>query len=89
MRTYLTENKVALDEKQIRRLLKTIEKLEENKEFRAGHRLFNLFFSNVPCEENGISISGLKYVHFPYGPVPDNFEILLGKMQADHIASGI
>ena len=130
MRTYLTENEVALDEKQIRRLLKTIEKLEENKEFRAGHRILDLFFSNVPCEENGfkgfdydkfcamvlffahtsgellktklmkllnysdmlfykengISISGMKYVHFPYGPVPDNFEILLGKMQADHIA---
>ena len=110
--------------------LKTIEKLEENKEFRAGHRILDLFFSNVPCEENGfkgfdydkfcamvlffahtsgellktklmkllnysdmlfykengISISGMKYVHFPYGPVPDNFEILLGKMQADHIA---
>ena len=28
----------------------------------------------------------MKYVHFPYGPVPDNFEILLVKMQADHIA---
>lgn len=37
-------------------------------------------------KENGISISGLKYVHFPYGPVPENFDILLGKMAADHIA---
>lgn len=37
-------------------------------------------------KENGISMSGLKYVHFPYGPVPENFDILLGKMAADHIA---
>lgn len=37
-------------------------------------------------KENGISISGLKYAHLPYGPVPDNFDMLLGKMAADHIA---
>ena len=37
-------------------------------------------------KENGISMSGLKYVHFPYGPVPENFDILLRKMAADHIA---
>lgn len=37
-------------------------------------------------KENGISISGLKYVHFPYGPVPDNFDMLFGRMAADHIA---
>ncbi len=36
-------------------------------------------------KENGISISGLKYVHLPYGPVPDNFDMLFGKMAADHI----
>ena len=36
-------------------------------------------------KENGISMSGLKYVHFPYGPVPENFDILLRKMAADHI----
>ena len=36
-------------------------------------------------KENGISISGLKYVHIPYGPVPDNFDMLIGKMTADHI----
>ena len=130
MRTYLTENEVALDKKKISKLLRAIEKLEENKDFRTGHSFFNLFFSNIPCEENGfkgfdydkfcamvlffahrsgellktklikllnysdmlfykengISISGLKYIHLPYGPVPDNFEFLLGKMQADHIA---
>lgn len=37
-------------------------------------------------KENGISMSGLKYVHLPYGPVPDNFDFLLGKMATDHIA---
>ena len=30
-------------------------------------------------------MSGLKYVHLPYGPVPENFDIFLGKMTADHI----
>ena len=37
-------------------------------------------------KENGISISGLKYAHLPYGPVPDHFDMILGKMAADHIA---
>lgn len=130
MRTYLTENEVALDEKQTGRLLETVEKLEQDTDFRVGRRFFDLFFSRIPCEENGFkgfdyeklcamvlffahksaellktklmkllnysdmifykengsSISGLKYAHLPYGPVPDNFDILLGKMAADHIA---
>lgn len=37
-------------------------------------------------KENGISISGARYVHLPYGPVPENFDILLGTIAADHIA---
>lgn len=37
-------------------------------------------------KENGISISGTRYAHLPYGPVPVNFDILLGTMAADHIA---
>lgn len=37
-------------------------------------------------KENGISISGAKYAHLPYGPVPENFDILLGTMTLDHIA---
>ena len=37
-------------------------------------------------KENGISISGTRYVHLPYGPVPENFDILLGTMAADHVA---
>lgn len=130
MRTYLTENEVALDEKQVAKLLDTVDKLEEDTDFRVGRRYFDLFFSRIPCEENGfkgfdyeklcamvlffahksagllktklmkllnysdmifykengISISGLKYAHLPYGPVPDNFDMILGKMAADHIA---
>lgn len=37
-------------------------------------------------KENGISISGLRYAHLPYGPVPENFDMLFGRMSADHIA---
>ena len=37
-------------------------------------------------KENGISISGLRYAHLPYGPVPDNFDMILGKMAADRLA---
>lgn len=36
-------------------------------------------------KENGISISGLRYVHLPYGPVPDNFEIILERLQKDNL----
>lgn len=130
MRTYLTENEIALDERQKAKLLDTVEKLEQDIEYRAGRRFLELFFSKIPCEENGfkgfdyeklcamvlffahkssellktklmkllnysdmiyykengISISGLKYAHLPYGPVPENFDMLLGKMTADHIA---
>ena len=130
MRTYLTENEVGLDEKQVVKLLDTVDKLEQDTDFRVSRRYFDLFFSRIPCEENGfkgfdyeklcamvlffahksagllktklmkllnysdmifykengISISGLKYAHLPYGPVPDNFDMILGKMAADHIA---
>lgn len=130
MRTYLTENEVALGERQQGKLLAIVDKLEQNEEYRSGRRLFHLFFTKVPCEENGyrafdydkfcamvlffahkstellktklmkllnysdmifykengISISGVRYAHLPYGPVPENFDILLGTMAADHIA---
>ena len=36
-------------------------------------------------KENGVSISGLKYIHLPYGPVPENFDLLLGKMASDDV----
>lgn len=130
MRTYLTENEVTLDERQKERLLDTVNKLEKDTEYRVGRQFFDLFFSRIPCEENGfkgfdyekfcamvlffahkssellktklmkllnysdmifykengISISGLKYAHLPYGPVPEYFDMLLGRMSADHIA---
>ena len=130
MRTYLTENEIVLDERQKAKLLDTVDKLEQDKEYRAGRRFFEIFFSRIPSEENGfkgfdyeklcamvlffahkstgllktklmkllnysdmvfykengISISGLKYAHLPYGPVPENFDIILGKMAADHLA---
>ena len=130
MRTYLTENEVALDERQKTKLLDTVDKLEQDTDYRVGRRFFDLFFSRIPSEENGfkgfdyeklcamvlffankstellktklmkllnysdmvfykengISISGLRYAHLPYGPVPDHFDLILGKMAADHIA---
>lgn len=36
-------------------------------------------------KENGVSISGLRYVHLPYGPVPENMDIIMGWMNMDHI----
>ena len=128
MKTYLVENEIALDEKQKNKLLHIVEQLQQG--CRTDKYFFEIFFSNVPCEENGfrcfdyeklcamvlffankssellktklmkllnysdfvfykdngISISGLKYAHLPYGPVPERFEMLLEKMSADHIA---
>lgn len=130
MRTYLTENEIALDERQKAKLMDTVEKLEQDTDYRVGRRFFEMFFSRIPCEENGfkgfdyeklcamvlffahessellktklmkllnysdmifykengISMSGLKYAHLPYGPVPEYFDKLLGKMEAAHIA---
>lgn len=37
-------------------------------------------------QENGISMSGTRYVHLPYGPVPKNYDILFGMLAADNIA---
>ena len=129
MRTYIVENEIAIDARQKAKLLDVVEKLEQGREHHVGCRFFDLFFSRIPCEENGfkafdydkfcamvlffahkssellktklmkllnysdmifykengVSISGVKYVHLPYGPVPENFDILLGKMAADHI----
>lgn len=129
MRTYLTENEIALNERQKEQLLTVIEKMEQKETSDTERRFLDQFFSKIPCEENGfkvfdyekfcamvlffthrskellktklmkllnysdmifykengISISGAKYVHFPYGPVPENFDILLGTMEASHI----
>ena len=130
MRTYLTENEVMLDERQKAKLLDTVDKLVLDSEFRVDRQFWDLFFSRIPCvengfkgfdyeklcamvlffahkntellktklmkllnysdmifyKENGISMSGLKYAHLPYGPVPEHFDMLLDKIDADHIA---
>ena len=45
MRTYLTENEIVLDERQKAKLLDTVDKLEQDTEYRVGRRFFDLFFS--------------------------------------------
>lgn len=37
-------------------------------------------------QENGVSISGIRYMHYPYGPVPRRFDILLDTISLDHVA---
>lgn len=130
MRTYLVENEVTLEERKKNKLLETIGKLEQDTEYKTQSRFFDLFFSQIPCEENGfkgfdyeklcamvlffahknkellktklmkllnysdmiyykengVSMSGLKYAHLPYGPVPENFDMLFGKLSADKVA---
>ena len=129
MRTYLTENEIVFDEKQKTKLLTTVEILEKDTEYRAKRKLFEMYFSRIPCEENGfkgfdyeklcamvlffahknsellktklmkllnysemifykengVSMSGLRYTHLPYGAVPENFDMLFGEMAADHM----
>lgn len=36
-------------------------------------------------QENGISLTGTRYKHLPFGPVPDNYDILFGIMEAGNI----
>ncbi len=38
-------------------------------------------------KENGISISGLQYIHLPFGPVPKHYEMLFGMLEAENIIS--
>ncbi len=46
-----------------------------------------LYYSDmIFYKENCVSISGVEYVHLPYGPVPDKFDLLFGKLEADQIA---
>lgn len=130
MRTYLTDNEVALTDRQKDKLLAALDQLKRNNKHKMERDFFNDFFTRVPCEENGyrtfdydkfcamvvffarkstellktklmkllnysdmvfykengVSISGLRYAHLPYGPVPENYDILFGAMAADHIA---
>lgn len=36
-------------------------------------------------KENGISITGTQYVHLPFGPVPEHYDVLFGLMEAQKI----
>lgn len=33
-------------------------------------------------KENGVSITGAQYVHLPYGPVPQHYDVLFGMLEA-------
>lgn len=37
-------------------------------------------------QENGISMSGTRYVHLTFGPVPKDYDMLFGMMESDHVA---
>ncbi|MCD8326568.1 MAG: DUF4065 domain-containing protein [Lachnospiraceae bacterium] len=37
-------------------------------------------------QENGVSMSGSRYIHLPFGPVPQNYEMIFGMMEMDQIA---
>ena len=130
MKTFLVENEIMLEERQKKKLLETVDRLEHDCEHRASRKLVRLLFGETPSiengfkafdyeklcamvlffayksqgllkvkllkllnysdmifyQENGISMSGTRYVHFQYGPVPQNFDILFGMMEADRVA---
>lgn len=130
MKQYIMENEVGLDDRHRAKLLKTIDLIEHNRDYKTGKRISDMIFYKSPSEdngftefnydkvcamilyfanrskellktklmkllnysdmlyykENGVSISGMRYVHLPYGPVPENFDILLGTVAADNIA---
>lgn len=45
-----------------------------------------LYYSDmIFYKENSVSISGMKYVHCQYGPVPEKFDVLLGRLEVDNI----
>lgn len=130
MKIYLAENEISLDEKQVAKLLKVVNKLIDENKKEVFYNFYELYVSSEPSIDNGfksfdyekfaamvvyfaskstdllktklmkllnysdmifykencISISGLKYVHLPYGPVPEKFDILLAELEADKIA---
>jgi len=129
MRTYLRENEVEVNPKQVEKILQHIDKLEDVKEqcnrmdwanallkdspsIRNGFRKFDfekfcamvLYFANrgsgilkvklfkllnysdmIYYKENGVSISGMQYIHFEHGPVPKKYHQLLGIMLDENI----
>ena len=57
----------------------------EKKQFPCMLCITNMLLHGIDVPKIYHDNSLLKDVHFPYGPVPENFDILLGKMAADHI----
>ena len=53
MRAYLANNETTIDEKLKAQLLKAIDELERKEKRRRGIKLLNLYFSKMPCIENG------------------------------------
>lgn len=43
------------------------------------------YSDNLYFKKNCISISGLRYQHLPYGPVPEQYKMLFGQMNEDSI----
>lgn len=54
--------------------------------------ILNVFYVNKKmrsCDRifPGLGSLGLKYAHLPYGPVPDHFDMIPGKMAAENKAA--
>lgn len=43
----------------------------------------------IAYREHGKSITGLRYTHLDYGPVPDKYEMLIGIMMEEHVLNEI
>ncbi len=44
-----------------------------------------LFYSDfIHYKNHGVSITGLSYAHLPHGPVPDDYELILGAILRNH-----
>jgi len=59
--------------------------------FASGEELYKtklnklMYFADFKFyKENSISITGLRYAHAPYGPVPDNYSLLLTILEEDN-----
>lgn len=59
---------------------KSNNKLQKTKLFKLLNYSDCLYF-----KENCVSISGVKYVHFTYGPIPDRYGLLMDAMNTDDI----
>lgn len=70
----------------------SMEKLKTVVTFFADHGIHKtkllkeLFYTDFKCYKMfGYSITGLEYARIPYGPVPDNFEIILQELEKSEI----